>query len=58
METKTSLVCPVCGRCGKFDGKKCGCCGTRKQGKKFVYTGSEKLRTEYFSRGLGGYPAK
>lgn len=39
-ETK-DLICPVCCRYGKFDGKKCGRCGAKKKRNKFVYEKSE-----------------
>ena len=43
-----NLLCPVCGRYGKFDGKECGRCGSKMNStkKKFVYKISEVLKRE------------
>ena len=47
-EINKNLICPVCSRYGKFDGKECGRCGSKINStkKKFVYKTSEVLRKE------------
>ena len=47
-EFNENLICPICSRYGKFDGKQCGRCGTKINStkKKFVYKKSKVLRKE------------
>jgi len=41
-----NLVCPVCSRYGKFDGKHCERCNSKKEGNKFVYKRYQPLINE------------
>ncbi len=41
------LICPVCSRYGKFDGKHCGRCNTTFSRKKYRYKKKEAMLEEY-----------
>ena len=49
MENK-DLICPVCGRFGKFDGKSCKRCGSYKKYNKFVYERYQPLINEILNK--------
>ena len=43
---KNDMICPVCGRYGKFDGKDCKRCNSKRKTNKFVYTKYQSLIDE------------